>query len=349
MRHNPQNGTVEDMNVESVNKREPWTTLLLISLLLPACIPARATGQDQTAVPVAASSAGDMARPFGDIHQLLLDVEVNQKRAETAQRDYTYHVHTEAEDLDGQGRVRKTTVVESESLTLQGIRVNRVIARNGKPLTAEELRKEDERIDRFVQQRKKERTKLEDKGADTDGSGNALLPASRILELGQFTRPRRELLQGRPTLVLDYTGDPHAKTRNRFESVVRDLTGTVWIDEAEGVMVRGQGEFRDDFKIGGGLVANIHKGTRFDFHTVRLGEKVWLPARIDAKGSARFLLVDGVNGQVHVAMSDYRQFRSNAVISAPGNELGPDDQPIAPAQGPKPASSSGTPVVPKRP
>lgn len=310
--------------------------VLALPALLALCpgtsYPAQTASGTRLAKAVALPAPRNMApdSPGSDVRQLLLDVEAHQKRAESLQREYTYHVHTEEEDLDGQGRVRKTTVIDAESLTLQGVRVNRVTARNGKPLTPDEQHKEDERIDKQVERRTREREKLQAKGADTDSNGNALLPASRILELGVFTNPRREVLDGRPTVVLTYAGDPHAKTRNTFESVVRDLTGTVWIDEAERVLVRAEGEFRDDFKIGGGLVANIHKGTQFHFKAARLADTVWLPAVVDARGSARFLLVDGVNGHVHLVTSDYRRFRSSAVISSPGNVLGPDDLPVQP-------------------
>ena len=267
------------------------------------------------------------ARPIGDIRQLLLDVEANAKHTEAAQRDYTYHVRTEAQELDGHEQVKKITVTEAESLTLQGVRVNRVTSRNGNALTADELRKEDERIDKAVERRKEQREKLQAKGTASDDQGNAMLPASRILELGTFSNPRRELLEGRSTILLDYAGDPHAKTNNTFEGVVRNLIGTVWIDEADRMLVRARGEFRDNFKIGGGLLVNVHKGTHFQFRAARQADAVWLPYDIDATGSARFLVVDGFNGHVHVVTSDYRRFRANATILESSHVIGPDDQP----------------------
>lgn len=260
----------------------------------------------------------------------MLQVEDNQKRLEHLERDYTYHVHTETQDLDKSGQTKKTTTIEAESLTLSGVRVDRVTARNGKTLAPEEQRKEDERIDRQVERKNSRREKLEDKGTETDASGDPVLSVSRILELGTFSNPRREQMQGRSSIVLDYAGDPHAKTRSAFEGVVQNLVGTVWIDEADRVLVRGQGEFRDDFKLGGGLLANIHKGTHFDFRTARQADGVWLMSTIDAGGSARFLLVQGFNGRVHLAASDYRRFRANATIASPARVLGPEDEPEKP-------------------
>ena len=62
---------------------------------------------------------------------------------------------------------------------------------------------------------------------------------------------------------MDYVGDPKAKTRNRAESVVRDLVGTLWVDEEDRALVKVEGHFVNSFKIGVGLVASIQKGTSF--------------------------------------------------------------------------------------
>lgn len=314
----------------------------MIALVASQCPAPQAESQE--AQPAGASQKPELTP--SDIRQLLLQVEANQKRLEGLERDYTYHVHTETQDLDKSGQAKKTTTIEAESLTLDGVRVNRVTARNGKALTPEEQRKEDERIDRQVKQRKERRDKLEDKGTETDASGNAVLTVSRILELGTFSNPRREALAGRPSIVLDYAGDPHAKTRSAFEGIVRNLVGTVWIDEEDRVLVRGQGAFRDDFKIGGGLLVNVHKGTHFDFRTARQGDGVWLMSTIDAGGSARFLLVEGFNGRVHLVASDYRRFRASTTISSPARVLGPEDEPEKPGL---PPDSSQLPAPWKEP
>jgi hypothetical protein len=267
-------------------------------------------------------------RPLPPMRDLLLAVERNQKAAEAARKDYTYHVHIDEQDLDGKGNLKKTTVIDSESLTIDGVRVNRVTARNGKALTPDELKKENERIDKEVEKDKQRREKEQGKGHDTDTRGDVIIPASRILELGSFTNPRRVDLSGRPTIVTDYAGDPNAKTRNASEGIIRDLVGTVWIDEKDRMLVRAEGHFLNDFKLGGGLLLNIHKGFSFTLQTVNINGEVWLPATVEAQGSARILLFDGVNGRLHLVTSDYRKFHTNSTIVGSSDALGADDQPI---------------------
>ena len=41
------------------------------------------------------------------------------------------------------------------------------------------------------------------------------------------------------------------------------MMGTAWVDEQDRVLVKAEGHFVNNFKIGGGMVANIQKGTNF--------------------------------------------------------------------------------------
>ncbi|WP_263379643.1 hypothetical protein [Granulicella paludicola] len=272
-----------------------------------------------------------MDAPLPDIRQLLLDVERNQRAAEDARRDYTYRVHLVEEDFDNNGGLKKSKVTDSESLTISGVRVDRTVARDGQPLSPEEQKKESERIDKEVAKAKDRRAKLDSKGRPSDTRGDEVVTASRILELGTFSNPRRVLLEGRPTIEADYAGDPSAKTHSPAETAIRDLVGTVWVDEQDHTLVRGEGHMLNDFKVGGGLVLDVHKGFSFTFQTNKINNEVWLPAVVDARGSARILLFGGVNGHIHLTTSDYRKFRAKSTIVGSSDALGPDDQPIPPA------------------
>jgi len=310
-------------------------------LALLLCIASATVSAQQPATP--ADATPPTTQPFPPTTQLLLDVERNQKASEAANRDYTYHVHIEQQELDHKGEIKKTTTTDSESLTIEGIRVDRIVARDGKPLSDKDAQKESEHIDKEVAKSKERREKRATEGKDTDARGDDLLTVSRILELGTFSNPRRIDLNDRPTIVLDYAGNPNAKTHNEFEKVFRDLLGTAWIDEQDHVLVRGQGHFLHDFKVGGGLVLNIHQGLSFDFTATHITDNIWLPATIDAQGSGRFLLFDGINGRFHLVTSDYRKFRSKSTIIDSNRLIGPDGQPIPDPAPPQPPPSPPPP------
>jgi hypothetical protein len=106
------------------------------------------------------------------------------------------------------------------------------------------------------------------------------------------------------------------------------LVGTVWIDEHDHTLARSEGHFVADYKIGGGLVADIRKGSRFEAQFAKINGEVWLPTQIHAEGKVRILLFAGFNGTLQVATSDYRKFRSTSTIVGSSDALGPDGNPL---------------------
>ena len=242
------------------------------------------------------------------------DVEANQRKAETIEKNYIYHSVVTQQQLDSHGGVKKTQVVEADSFWLDGIPVRRMVKKDGKPLTADELAKEDKRIDEAAAKARDRRAKADSNGKETDPHGEDEVTVSRLLELGAFTQPRRLSINGRDTIAVDFAGDPKAKTRNRLEGVIHDLAGTAWIDEQDRILVRVEGHFVDTFKVGGGLVANIRKGTRFAAQMTKINDEVWLPSSIDGEGAARVLLFWNFDGRLHANYSDYRKFHTTSTV-----------------------------------
>ena len=260
------------------------------------------------------AKAEAMDRPLPDIPALMHEVETHQKASEAIQKDYLYHEMATAEQSDGQGGVKKTETKEYDVFWLSGVQVQKLVKKDGKELSAEEQKKESERIDKAVAKAKERRSKAEAKGQETDSHGHEEITVSRFLELGSFTNPRRVKVNGRDTIAVDYAGDPKAKTRNRAEEVIRDLVGTIWVDEEDRSISRIEGRFLRAFKIGAGLVVNIKQDTSFAMEQRKVNNEVWLPARVDGRGAARAMLFFSFNGSIRVVDSDYRKFKATSTI-----------------------------------
>ncbi len=260
------------------------------------------------------AKAETMDRPLPDIPALMHEVETHQKASEAIQKDYLYHEMATAEQSDGQGGVKKTETKEYDVFWLSGVQVQKLVKKDGKELSAEEQKKESERIDKEVAKARERRSKAEGKGQETDSRGHEEITVSRFLELGSFTNPRRVTMNGRDTIAVDYAGDPKAKTRNRTEEVIRDLVGTIWVDEEDRSISRIEGRFLRAFKIGAGLVVNIKQDTSFSMEQRKVNNEVWLPARVDGRGAARAMLFFSFNGSIRVVDSDYRKFKATSTI-----------------------------------
>jgi hypothetical protein len=281
--------------------------------------PAPVAGQDPVATKTedaktVETKPEDAVRPLPDIPALMRAVEANERRSEAVEKDYLFRSVVTEEASDSHGGVKKTETSEYDVFWLEGVPVRRMMKKNGKELSAEEQKKENERIDKEVAKAKEKRAKADEKGKATDPRGNDEVTVSRLLELGSFTNARWEQLHGRDVVAVDFAGDPKAKTKNRFEDVIRDMVGTAWMDEQDKVLVKAQGHFVNNFKIGGGMVVNIQKGTSFSMEQRKINDEVWLPETIEAQGSFRALLFIGFNGSFRIADSDYRKFKATSTI-----------------------------------
>jgi hypothetical protein len=283
----------------------------------------QASGQQEPVV----TKTDQTNRPLPDVPELLRTVQTNQKSSEAVAKDYLYRSVVTEETSDGHGGVKRSEAEEFDIFWIEGVPVRRMTKKNGRELNAEEQKKESERIDKEIGKAKERRAKAEEKGKETDPRGDELVTVSRLLELGSFTNARREQLNGRDAIAVDFAGDPKAKTKSKFEEVIRDMAGTAWMDERDKVLVKAQGHFVNNFKVGGGLVVNIQKGTNFLMEQRKINDEVWLPATFEGQGSFRFLLFAGLNGKVTVVDSDYRKFKATSKILPGMSTVEPDPNP----------------------
>ncbi len=253
-------------------------------------------------------------------------VEANQRHDEQILQDYTYRQTQTMEEADGHGGVKKREVRVFDVFWLQGVPVRKMVSKDGRTLSADELKKEDERIDKEVKTAREKRERNDGKGKETDPRGNEEVTMSRILELGSFFNARRVQLGGRSAIAADYAGDPKAKTRNRAEDLIRDLVGTVWVDEDDKELAKTEGRFNRSFKIGGGLVASIKEGTTFGMEQKKINGEVWLPTLLEGKGAARFLLFFSFNGSARLVDEDFRKFKATSTL-LPGAGSAEEEKP----------------------
>jgi hypothetical protein len=271
-------------------------------------------------------------------------VEAQEKTSEKTIRQYIYRVTRTEQDLDSHGSVKKSTTEERESFWIDGTFISRMLSRDGKPVSGDELKKQNEEIDKRIAAAK-ERAQ-EGAGTAVQKRGGDEVTFARFLELGAFSNPQRVTLNGRETIAVDYAGDPKAKTRNLLEGAIHDLAGTVWVDEQDHAMVRIEGHFFDDFKVGGGLLADIHKGSWFESTWTKVNGEVWLPEMFRGKGSARIAVFFNHSGAIESRTSDYRKFQATATI-LPGATAAerPEDSGAASPTGEAPANSG--PATPR--
>jgi hypothetical protein len=254
------------------------------------------------AAPVMAQqSAG---APLPDIRALMVEVQEHQKQLEKVRENYTYSSVQTTQDIDSNGQVKKTESQEGEDFFVNGHVIERTVKKDGKPLDDHEQQKETERVTRLVE--KAEKTPPDQ---PLEGPGISI---SRVLEIMDLGNPRREMYRGRAAIVFDFAGRKDAKTHGLAEDASKKLQGTMWIDEADRQVAHMDVKFIDSFRVAGGLVATIQKGSNFHFDQSPVNGELWLPTGAEASVDARVLLVKGVRQHFTERDFDFKRFHVEA-------------------------------------
>jgi hypothetical protein len=250
-------------------------------------------------------------RPLPDIADLLKAVDANQKAIETLVGQYTCDKTEERFDLDSHGVVKSKGVREYNVFYLDGDEVDRLVKKDGRALDAAEEQKENDHIQKVVNEYEKKQARKAEQPHDRVEVKRKSddVQISDFLRIDHFTNPRRETFRGHEVIVFDFEPDPSYKPASMVESFLHDLTGAVWIDEQARDVVRLEAYLAGNFKVGGGLLASLKKGSAFTFEQSKINEEVWLPSSLEAHVNARLLLLKGMEGNFIERYRNYKKFR----------------------------------------
>ena len=231
-------------------------------------------------------------------------------------KDYTYLERSQEDTLDGDGHVKSSKSETNEILVLYGEPFERMVAKDDKPLSDKEKKKQDEEFEKETRKREnetpEERQKRLQKYEKEREDGRAFV--REILDAYTFTLAGTEVLNGRTTWVIDGTPRPGFEGKRRESKILPKIKPRFWIDQQDYSWTKLRAEFTDTVSFGW-VVARLHKGSQFEVQQVRVNDEVWLPQRIDIKLDARVALLKGINENVHVTYMNYRKFRTDTKIS----------------------------------
>jgi hypothetical protein len=247
-----------------------------------------------------------------DLKALFKEIDENQKAIDKIKENYTGTRVEEETEFESDGRVKKRETREDTFFYLNGEEISTLVKKDGKPLSAEEQKKENERTQKRIEgiQKRQAKKEAKEEKAKEEGKNDAGDdPGIEVfLRACQFVNPRRERFRGQDVLVFDFEPNPEFKPHKLVERLAQKLAGVVWIDEKAHDVARLEAYFVGDMKIGGGLLANLQKGTSFVFEQAYVNNEVWLPTYEEAHVGVRVLLVKGFKVNEVTRYSDYKKF-----------------------------------------
>ena len=254
------------------------------------------------------------------IRDLIRQTASNDMENDKRQRDYTYIQREEQHHLDGKGQVKSTETKTSEVLEIYGEQVERLIAKDDKPLPEKDAKKEEEKIQKVIDKRKNEseeerdkREKKEEKDREQDRQF-----VREVADAYNFTFVGIDSLSGRDTYVIDGEPRPGYEPHLKEAKILPKFRFRAWIDKDEAQWKKLDIQCIDTVSFGL-FLARVHKGSRIIIEQTRINDEVWLPQHIAVKIDVRLALLKNFDVDIQQTFRDYKKFRATTKIVGVGD------------------------------
>ena len=251
----------------------------------------------------AAVCAAQQDPPLPDVPTLLKQVAAHQREIDETRENYTWNETVVTRMLDKNGNAKKTESEENNVFFVNAHEIDRTVKKNGKDLSHDEEKKEQERVAKAV-----EKAQKTPPGQSLDKDTVSI---TQVLSIMKVSTPRREMIDGRSAIAFDFIGDPHAKTHGIAEDASKKISGTIWIDEQDREVRRLIARFDDNFHLGFGLFS-VGKGSNFTFDQKLVNNELWLPVSADAHVMGHAIGLIGYRADVNVTDTNYQRFHAQA-------------------------------------
>ena len=234
-----------------------------------------------------------------DAQTLARGVVANELHAR--QEDHTrwmYVVHNEEP-----GKKEIQAVIDTGNWLLY-----RTLSRNNQPLSEDQQRREDKRIEELVH----------DSGQQHDESRKYQQDMHRALEMLRML-PEAFLFQSvgkeGPYVRLSFQPNPSFHPTTRAARVSRAISGTMLVDRAQKRLVELDGAITCDVKFGAGILGIIKKGGSFAVKQTEVGPGHWALTLIDIQIRGKVLLFHTIGEQQRQTFSNFRRLPQNVALA----------------------------------
>ncbi len=243
-------------------------------------------------------------------------VERDQRNWELL-REYTFLQEAVETGRDRAGGVNKRESETREISILYGEPYDRLVRRNGKPLSENEEKKERDKLEKFTARRAREtpaqrEKRLADLRSEREKQRAFL---KEVPEAFTFRLAGEETVDSRAVWVVEALPRPGYRPKERRAGVLSKMRGKLWIDKSGFEWVRAEADFIENARFGL-VLFRLDKGSRVEFEQTRVNNEIWLPRRVRVRAEGRIGMLKKMRFEVDVEYSDYRKFQTESRIVA---------------------------------
>ena len=185
----------------------------------------------------------------------------------------------------------RTTSETNTVMMIDGTPYNRLIARDGKPLSPEEEAQQTKHLQEEVARRSNESPQERAKRLEKYQKDyqRMFVMMRDMMEAFDFHLTGEEKLEGHNNYVLSATPRPGYKPDNRETKMLTGMQGKLWIDREDYQWFRIEVEVTKPVWFGL-FIAKIYPGTQFLLEQAPVQEGIWLPKHFRVEVKASILL-----------------------------------------------------------
>ncbi|HEU0122034.1 MAG TPA: hypothetical protein VFQ91_15995 [Bryobacteraceae bacterium] len=237
-----------------------------------------------------------------------------EQKEDDLARQYAY-LETSTEQEWKNGEKSKAESETNEIISLYGQPYRRLVAKNGKPLTAEEQAKEQRKLDKLAEERSKESTAQRER---------------RIAKYQEDRRRQRQFLQkipqaylfqmagetkvaNRPVWIIDGAPNPAFTGADSREKMLSKFKARFYITKQDNALLKLEAEAIDTVSFGL-ILARLDRGARFTLERARVNNELWVPLRIKVDFDAKVALFKHLKVDLQIDYTNFRKFQSESRI-----------------------------------
>jgi hypothetical protein len=243
-------------------------------------------------------------------------VELDQANWRTM-KNYTWTAKETERHLDSNGAVKSQDSSRWETVILYGEPFRRMLERHGKPLSPDDQKKEQEKLDskaaKFERETPDDRAHRVAKQEKEREKEREFL--REVPDIFDFRMVRNDKVDGRDVWVIAATPKADYQPRHSDAKPLLKIKGELWIDKAEYQWVRLEAETIDTISFGW-FLARLSAGSKLVFEQARVNDEVWLPKREYVRGSARLGLIKKLSMEQEITWSNFRKFQAESKVVA---------------------------------
>jgi len=248
-----------------------------------------------------------------NLNALVRDILQNELRAQAD--DHSLWCYRKLTEKDGKQQL-------FAACQTNALEIDRLMAVSGKPLTEQQWKQENQRIERLLNNRSQLKKEKQQQREDGEQATHMLkmLPDAFLFqqENGEGNR-----------ITLHFTPNPAFRASGASESVFHHMEGTLTLDLKQKRLVEISGRLNSEVKFAGGLLGHLDKGGTFYVKQQEVGPGCWELTRMDVQMNGKALFFKTISVRTKEINTDFHAVPPAASIqqvAALTNESGDKSQ-----------------------